>query len=187
MNTIYVNLFGGPCVGKSTHAAGLFYKLKIHHYNCELIQEYAKDIVWREASFTLKCQPYVTGKQLYRQYTVLNKVDVAITDSPLITGLVYPGFGSTAKYRTYMLEMFSIFNNFNIFLKRDESYYPYSQIGRTQNELEAKQKDIEIYDMLKEINADFLEVTVSDDSLDTIYNALTKKLAEIKMEENEKN
>ena len=34
-NTVVVNLFGGPCCGKSTVASGLFYELKCLGIDCE--------------------------------------------------------------------------------------------------------------------------------------------------------
>lgn len=89
--TLIVNLYGGPGTGKSTTAAGLFYKLKEAGINSEYIQEYAKDKTWQADYFTLECQPYITSKQLYRLHRVLDKVDVVVTDSPLIQGLVYKG------------------------------------------------------------------------------------------------
>lgn len=39
-------MFGSPGSGKSTTAAGLFYKLKTSDYNVELVTEVAKDLVW---------------------------------------------------------------------------------------------------------------------------------------------
>ena len=43
-----VNLFGGPGIGKSTTAAGVFNLLKLHGIETELITEFAKDLVWEE-------------------------------------------------------------------------------------------------------------------------------------------
>ena len=56
---IIVNLFSGPGAGKSTTAAGLFYKLKKQGVNCELVTEYAKHVTWRGNFSTLKNQVYV--------------------------------------------------------------------------------------------------------------------------------
>ena len=43
MRAIVINLYGGPCCGKSTVSAGLFYELKCLGVECELTGEYAKD------------------------------------------------------------------------------------------------------------------------------------------------
>lgn len=42
---LIIDLIGGPGSGKSTTAAGLFYKLKKLGYNCEMSLEFAKDKV----------------------------------------------------------------------------------------------------------------------------------------------
>lgn len=58
--TTYVNIFGGPGVGKSTTAADLFVAMKKAGYNVELVTEVAKDFVWEDRSTTLTIQPYIT-------------------------------------------------------------------------------------------------------------------------------
>ena len=42
---IVVNLFAGPGSGKSTTCAGLFSKLKLAGIYCEMVLEYAKELV----------------------------------------------------------------------------------------------------------------------------------------------
>jgi len=63
-NTLIVNLFGGPSSGKTTMAAGLFCLLKMHGIDCELVTEFAKDLVWEERFKTLKNQQYIFGKTI---------------------------------------------------------------------------------------------------------------------------
>ena len=81
-NTLVVNLFGGPGCGKSTLMAGIFHQLKIQGYDCEMVTEFAKDIVWEERTELLKEQIYVFTNQNYRLFRVNGKVDIIITDSP---------------------------------------------------------------------------------------------------------
>jgi len=45
---IVVNFFAPPGHGKSTFAALVFSKLKMLGVNCELVSEFAKDMVWEE-------------------------------------------------------------------------------------------------------------------------------------------
>lgn len=47
-----INLFGGPGIGKSTLAAGLFEHMKIAGFNVELVNEYAKDMVWEQREYS---------------------------------------------------------------------------------------------------------------------------------------
>lgn len=45
-----INLFGGAGIGKSTFAASLFAHMKQLHLNVELVQEYAKHLVYQDAT-----------------------------------------------------------------------------------------------------------------------------------------
>lgn len=161
--TLFVNLFAGPGAGKSTTAAGLFYKLKTNHFNAELIQEYAKDKVWAEDFKTLSFQPYILGKQLYRQFRVMNQVDVAVTDSPVLLSHIYQGFGWVDGADDVLLKQFNLFKNLNIMLVRDTIAHPYNPKGRTQTENEAKDLDFKILNMMKYFDLKFHSVVVSKD------------------------
>lgn len=155
--TLYINLFGGPGVGKSTLAAGLFWFFKTnrltlkHSYVIELVREFAKDLVWAQDLYTLKNQVYVTSTQYHRMYVLNGKVDMAITDSPLLLGLLYGDY--PASYKPYLLDLHNTFNNLNIFIERK---VPFEQEGRQQNEIEAIDKDREIKNILTENNIEFI-------------------------------
>jgi len=64
--TIVINLIGSPGVGKSTFASYLFFKLKNYGFNCELVSEFAKELVWEERNETFKDELYIFGKQQHR-------------------------------------------------------------------------------------------------------------------------
>lgn len=154
--TLIVNFFAGPSSGKSVSAAKLFYDLKIRGINAEYIQEYAKDKTWQEDYFTLKCQPYISAQQLYRQHRLIDKVDVAITDAPLLHGLVYPGMYTGDNFDKWLLDTFNSFNNFNIFIKRMADSY--QQEGRNQSLEESIAIDDRIKFILHKHNVLYMEV-----------------------------
>ena len=56
MKTLHINLWAGPGTGKSTMAAGIFAALKWNKIDCELVSEYAKQIVWEESYTKLNNQ-----------------------------------------------------------------------------------------------------------------------------------
>lgn len=172
METLFVNLFAGPGCGKSTTAAGVFYRLKRQGVNAEYIQEYAKDATWRHDQFTLKCQPYVTGKQLFRQYRLDGQVQVAVTDSPILIGLAYGGFAVTETYQKWLLETHNLFTNLNILLTRDPESHPYVQAGRSQSENEAKIVDSIMKDLLIDNEVPYYEIKADHSAVGNIVELI---------------
>lgn len=148
--TLVVNLFGGPGTGKSTTAALVFGQLKVDGINSELVHEFAKDLTWEERHKALKFQPYIMGKQSYHIYRLLGKVDVVITDSPILLGMIYKGDGYTEAFGQHLLELYKSWNTLNIFLERNSEIHPYVQAGRNQSEDEAAKVDQEIFTLLTE-------------------------------------
>lgn len=58
---LVVNLFGSPGTGKSTLSAYIFSQLKLANINCELVSEFAKDMVWENNMTALENQLYISG------------------------------------------------------------------------------------------------------------------------------
>lgn len=175
--TLFVCLFGGPGLGKSTVASGVHYRLKSLGINSEYIQEYAKDKTWQEDRFTLRCQPYITAKQLYRQYRVDGKVRVAVTDSPLLLGLAYPGFGCSPEWQEGIVKQFKLFRNLNILLQRNPEMHPYVEDGRKETEEEAIEKDAEVECILVDKGIPY--VPMGGDFMDQIVDGVVGMVTSI--------
>lgn len=144
VNTLVINLFGGPGTGKSTTMAGLFCELKNRGVNCEMAPEYAKDKVWERSTHTLDNQLYIFGKQHHRIWRLLGQVDVVITDSPLLLSLYY-GNRESETFQRLVVEEHEKLNTWNVFLTREK---PFNPAGRLQNEKEAQQIDRDLTDIL---------------------------------------
>ncbi len=122
-----INLFGPPCSGKSTMAAGLFSKLKKAGYTSELITERAKELVWEDRVVQLSNQFSVTAEQYKREERVIRKVQIAITDSPILLGAVYgvpPLYGK--EWENFLVGLFNARSQMNFLL----SPYTYQDEGR---------------------------------------------------------
>lgn len=142
--TLVVNFFAGPGAGKSTLTAATFAMLKWRGINCEMSLEYAKDKVWEESLKVLENQFYLFGKQSFRLHRLDGKVDVVITDAPILNSIIYDARGNDDFVKLIRQEH-QKYENLNFFVVRQKKYM---QEGRLQTEDEAKELDNRIVDML---------------------------------------
>jgi len=143
---ITINLFAGPGSGKSTSAAAIFSLLKMHDVNAELITEFAKDLTWEERHRTLTNQYYVWGKQHHRMWRIKDQVEVMVTDSPLLLGLIYGKNNASCFNETVLNSFNEEFDNMNYFLVRMKKFNPK---GRNQTKEESEELDNEVSAMLE--------------------------------------
>lgn len=162
--SLIVNLFAGPGTGKSTTMAGVFAQLKWMGVNCEMAPEFAKEKVWEESTKVLEDQIYVFGKQLHNIARLHGKVDVIVTDAPLLLSLLY-GQHESKEFKALVVEVFNRYDNLNFFLGRRKSYNP---SGRLQTEAEARALDIELKMLLNNHNQKFTSVDATPENIQMI-------------------
>jgi predicted ATPase len=172
--TKYINLFGGPGVGKSTTAAALFVEMKKAGHKVELVTEVAKDFVWEDRSTTLSIQPYITIKQFRNLVRLKGKVDYVITDAPILLGCVYADMYAPslpASYKNFIIDLHNqeLDPSVNILLQR---VFEYDTTGRYQSEVTAKDIDGDIQKILR--SACLTWHSVSPKNIDEIFKASVK-------------
>ncbi len=159
-------LYGGPGSGKSTTAAGLFYRLKSAGVNAEMNREYIKEWVWEDRKIKPGDQTYYFAKMARKERIYMKAgIDVIITDSPLILthfyGMKFDEFEQKSNTSLTMLKHHhEICKHYgykveHFVLHRDK---PYNQQGRYQDEETAKSFDIEIKELLNQKNIKFEEI-----------------------------
>lgn len=155
-DTIVVNLIAAPSSGKSTLMADIFAELKWDNIDCEMVTEYAKELIWEDRKETFKDELYIFAKQSHKLFTVNGKVDVIITDRPLILTILYNNkYGKQSEeLNQLVLEEFNSYHNINCFIHRKK---PYNPNGRNQTEKESDALSIEIRDMLDNYNIPYKE------------------------------
>lgn len=169
--TLVVNLFGGPGVGKSTTAAGLFAALKEDGIDCELSTEFAKELVWECRDETFKDEIYIFAKQEHRLFRLNGKVDVIITDHPLYLTKYYNEISKAKSddLAKLCLSEFRKYDNMNVLLTRKKAYNPN---GRNQTLEEAKLIDKGVKTMLEYDGIDFIEIPGDHSAIETLKEAV---------------
>ena len=156
-----INIFGGPGAGKSTTASGLFYEMKKHWMEAEYVQEYAKEFVWSNSSHMLSEQNYIFAEQEHRLNRLRHKVDVALSDSPLLLSSFYAPVEYPMSFHQSVFDFFNTYDNINIFVQRSHEY---SLQGRLQNPQEADYVAEEMQRYLAANNVPFWSITASNAS-----------------------
>ena len=152
-----INIFGGPCVGKTTLASHLYAKLKARGINIEHVPDYVKMWAYEGKKIMPFDQLYFLAKQMRSEMDLLNNgVDVVLTDCPLLLTVCYAtkyGFPDVKALESICAEFDCEHPSINIYLRRDGQ--DYTQIGRYENEMEAVIMDDIIYGMLQKNQVEF--------------------------------
>lgn len=153
--TLVINLFGGSGIGKSTVAAELYSELKRRGINAELVREYVKHWAWNNRQVGEYDQLYLLGKQSQAEAQLYGKVDMIVTDSPVLLAGVYAKFrwDGVADYVDLAAKGFvqHAINNgivhMNFTLNRNK---PFDPRGRYETEEQSREIDGFIRDYLKD-------------------------------------
>lgn len=167
---LIVNIFGGPGAGKSTMRARIFTELKYKQLNCEEITEFAKDKTWEENWTALNDQIFMFGSQYHRMYRTMSKVDILLTDSPILLCSIYDK-KNNPHLKNLIIEEHNAMNTLNIFLERKHKY---QGVGRNQDEAEAKAVDEKIINLLEEGNVQYITTHSSSQTAIMIANLVDK-------------
>ena len=170
--TLFVNLFGGPSTGKSTLCASIFSELKRKGVDCEMALEYVKDLVWEESFEKIKNQVYIFGKQQNRLFRLDGKVDVVITDSPLLNSIVYYK-GNNPHFSDVVMFEFKKLNSLNYYLVRT---FEYVDNGRMHSLEQAKQVDRDYKELIEYNKIEYAQLEAGITNLDRIVNDIMEIL-----------
>ena len=159
---IIVNLFGAPGAGKSTGAAYIFSKLKMAGVNAELVTEFAKDKVWEENKEVFNNQAYIFGKQYFKITRCADKVDVIITDSPLLLSAFYNDSDILGEeFNELVAKIFNSYNSINYLVE-----------GRLQTEQESNAIAEQMEELLTRYRVNYTTTKGCIDSYDRIVEEI---------------
>ena len=170
-----INLIAGPGAGKSTTMAGVFHKLKKLGINAEQTPEWLKKAAWEGRGEVFKSPGYLLHNQAYELHILRDKVEVIVSDSPLIIyGVypkIYPSEYNTIDWLDHSFKLFEMYDNLNFYVDRTK---PYNPSGRNQNKEEAIILDKAIKEMLDERNVDYTVLKDDDYIVDRIVEMYLK-------------
>lgn len=170
-----INLFAGPCGGKSTLASAIYVELKKAGYNVELCSEYAKNLVYENRMDVLaKEQLYIFANQNHMlQRLENNNLDYAICDSPIILSIIYNQSKNISKstFNNLVMQVFNSYNNMNFFIERGD--YKYSLEGRIHTLEQAIEIDRKIKSLLDKKKITYYAV---DNNIKVTYKIIEKIL-----------
>jgi hypothetical protein len=181
MKSKIINFFGGPGIGKSTQACGLFTEMKKHHMSVEYTYEFPKEVAWEGNVSQLKDQFFITANQHRNISRLYGKVDYVIVDSPIVLGCFYEqryGEGYPASHygmsglSNFLWGLFKQYDNINILLKRNDETYDTN--GRLQDLQEAQEIDEDIKQTLLVNSIPFVEFNVGTNTAVDIFNYITQ-------------
>lgn len=166
---LIINLFGAPGAGKSTGAAYVFSQLKAAGINAELVTEFAKDKVWEETKAVFENQAYIFGKQYFRISRLVGKVDVAITDSPILLSAFYGKNDQVLgkEFNDLTLKVFNHYDSVNVYVHRVK---PYNEAGRFQTEAESDKLSEDLLRFLEAHNVDCCHINGDFAGYDTLVS-----------------
>lgn len=171
---LIINLYAPPGSGKSTGAAYVFAMLKMNGINAELITEYAKDKAWENNTEAIDNQVYIFGQQYYRITRCENKVDVIVTDSPLLLSALYNHSEILGeKFNELVAEIAKSYNTINYYINRVK---PYNPAGRFQSEEESLAMDRKLRDLLDRYNIIYDNIDGCEEGYQHIVNDILCRL-----------
>jgi AAA domain len=174
-----INFFGGPGIGKSTQASGLFTEMKKNHMSVEYTYEFPKEVAWEGNVSQLSDQFFITANQHRNISRLYGKVDYIIVDSPIVLGCFYEqrygegypaSFYGTTGLSNFLWNLFKQYDNINILLTRNNETYDPS--GRLQDLTEAVEIDKDIKETLMVNNIVYKEFFVNTNTASEIYRYL---------------
>jgi len=174
IDTLVINLIGGPCSGKSTVSAELFARLKKMGIHCELVSEYIKDRIYEENKTMPSNQIAIFGMEHYNISTKIGKVDVIVHDGSFLNNIIYK-VGENKEFDDLIISEYKKFKNLDFFIKRGN--IEFEDYGRIHNLKQSKELDKIIKETYERYGLSYIEVEARD-AVDKMIPIILKKLNE---------
>ena len=174
-----INLFGGPGIGKSAIAAGIFYELKKKHVSCNNPYEFPKTLAWDQNIPAIKDQLYVFANQHRGIAQSYGKVDYIIIDSPILFSKIYHSYYTTGypaeyygeSFNQLILDLHNKYDSLNILLERNEGG-SHSEGERFQDHEQSLDIDRRCKEVLETDRIPYHTIKVGEDTVKEILELI---------------
>ena len=173
---LVINMLGGPGSRKSTIAMQTTAAFKWRGTKVEYVSEYAKDATWDEHHSALKDQLWVLANQQRRLTRLEGKVDVVVTDSPILLSAVYGRMyspGLPPSFYQLCKDLYQKVERVNLYIYRPDRYDNY---GRSQSKSEAMVIDDKVQEVLREWGEKVEYIKAEDDSYKIVVDWVLEKM-----------
>lgn len=186
-NTLHINLWGTPGVGKSAVAAMLYAKLKEAGFVAALVQDYANELAlqgklaWTNSNGEIQeyDQFLISSEQYRRQSEMDGLLEVVITDSPPLQQTIFAPDHYTESLRHILNQLTVGWTNVDVFLV-GEVRQDYSSMGRIKNVRESMDTHNEIEEILKSDRPDYFSLS-SQGAIQKLFDLISEHLARGRM------
>jgi len=141
-----------------------------------MAREVAKDMIMEGSEHLLENQQMVYSEQQRILYNLNKRVDVVVTDAPILNSLIYDKIagGTDIDFHRTIINEFDRYENRNYILNR---VYTYEQAGRYQDEAGAKEVDKVVLATVKANgNHDYKSMDAWPENADVIVRDILKEL-----------
>lgn len=186
-NTLHINLWGTPGVGKSAVAAMLYAKLKEAGFIAALVQDYANELAlqgklaWTNSNGEIQeyDQFLISSEQYRRQSEMDGLLEVVITDSPPLQQTIFAPDHYAESLQHILNQLTVGWTNVDVLLV-GEVRQDYSSMGRIKNVRESMDTRNEIEEILKSERPDYFSLS-SQGAIQKLFDLISEHLARGRM------
>ena len=150
---------------------GLTYRLKQAKIRSEFTGEAAKDFVWDARD--MANQKYIFAKQENRLHRLAGKVDIIVSDSPLLLPFIYAPEYYPVAYFNFVKWCWDQHRNLNFLINPTSGY---DGVGRVHSEVESQLIQVKLENLLLELKEPFIIIPDNDNGLDMIMDVVREQM-----------
>lgn len=174
LDTLHINLWGLPGTNKREVAGQLYGRLSGLGVSTALVHDYTKELGWagelarldEDGELVEMDQFIISAEQFRREELVHGRIRVAVTEAPVLAGVLYAQEDDEELLRALLRRRTSGWRNLDVLLER-EIPLSYESMGRIQSREEALAMYPRLMGLIEQERPGFLRLS-ADDAVEAI-------------------